>query len=113
MRIQHLLILLLSVLLFAGPTLAGDKNKAVSNRDRAADVGTHGKDAKNADVTYGRIKELDPGQKLVVDVDNAMDKSFDLTDRDVSMKLATGLKVGDPVKITERNVNGKKRWCTS
>jgi hypothetical protein len=63
---------------------------------------------QKADVTYGRIKELTPGQKVVVDVDNKMDKSFDLTDKDKTYHLASGLKVGDPVMVTERDHNGKK-----
>ena len=67
-------------------------------------------DAKGKpDVTYGRVKELTPGQKVVIDVDNAIDKSFDLTDKDVAVKLASGLKVGDPVKITEHSVAGKTK----
>jgi hypothetical protein len=65
--------------------------------------------AGKPDVTYGRVKEITPGQKVVVDVDNAIDKSFDLTDKDVAVKLASGLKVGDPVKITEHSVAGKTK----
>jgi hypothetical protein len=65
--------------------------------------------ANKPDVTYGRIKEITAGQKVVVDVDDAIDKSFDLTDKDVAVKLASGLKVGDPVKITERSVAGKTK----
>ena len=60
------------------------------------------------DITYARVKEFTAGQKIVLDVDNAMDKSFDLTDKDTKVTLAKGLKVGDPVKVTERTVNGKK-----
>ena len=60
-------------------------------------------------VTYARVKEFTAGQKIVLDVDNAPDKSFDLTDKDVSVKLAPGLKVGDPVKITEHSVAGKTK----
>ena len=66
--------------------------------------------AKNKpDVSYGRVKEITAGQKVVIDVDNAVDKSFDLTDKDVAVKLAPGLKVGDPVKITEHSVAGKTK----
>jgi hypothetical protein len=74
----------------------------------AADVHESTAHAKaKADVTYGRIKELTPGQKVTVDVDNAPDKSFDLTDKDKAFVLAKGLAVGDAVKIVERKVNGK------
>ena len=62
----------------------------------------------DADVTYGRIKEFTAGQK-VVDVDNAVDKSFDLTAKDVTVKMGKGLKVGDPVKVVEHEVAGKTK----
>jgi hypothetical protein len=64
--------------------------------------------SRKADVTYGRVKEFTEGQKIVLDVNNAPDKSFDLTDQNTKVTLAKGLKVGDPVKVTERTVNGKK-----
>lgn len=63
----------------------------------------------DADVTYGRVKELTPGQKVVIDVDDAVDKTFDLSDKDVAVKLGKGLKVGDPVKVNEREVAGKTK----
>jgi hypothetical protein len=65
--------------------------------------------ASDTDVTYGRIKELTAGQKVVINVDNAPDKTFDLADKDVAVKLAKGLKVGDPVKIQEHDVAGKTK----
>jgi hypothetical protein len=65
--------------------------------------------ASDTDVTYGRIKELTPGQKVVINVDNAPDKSFDLADKDLSVKLGKGLKVGDPVRIQEHDVAGKTK----
>jgi hypothetical protein len=68
--------------------------------------------ASDADVTYGRIKELTAGQKVVINVDNAPDKSFDLSDKDVAVKLGKGLKVGDPVKIQEHDVAGKTKSVT-
>ena len=59
------------------------------------------------DVTYGRVKELTPGKKIAIDVDNSPDKSFDLSDKDKTVTLAKGLSVGDPVKVIERKANGK------
>jgi hypothetical protein len=59
------------------------------------------------DSTYGRVKEFAAGQKLVIDINNAPDKSYDLT-KEHDVVVAPGLKVGDPVKITEADVNGKK-----
>jgi uncharacterized protein YceK len=64
------------------------------------------------DVTYGRIKELTAGQKVVINVDNAPDKTFDMTDKDVAVKLGKGLKVGDPVKVQEHEVAGKTKSVT-
>lgn len=64
------------------------------------------------DVTYGRIKELTAGQKVVINVDNAPDKSFDLADKDVAVRLGKGLKVGDPVKVQEHEVAGKTKSVT-
>jgi len=61
------------------------------------------------DATYGRVKELAAGQKIVIDVDNAPDKNYDLKDKDTTFKLAKGLKVGDPVKITEHDMAGQKK----
>ena len=52
--------------------------------------------AKDADVTYGRVKKLTPCQKVIIEVDNAVDKSYDLTDKDVKINSAKGLQVGDP-----------------
>ena len=71
------------------------------------------KDAvSDKDVTYGRIKELTAGQKIVINVDNAPDKEFDLADKDVAVKLGKGLKVGDPVKLQEHEVAGKTKSVT-
>ena len=66
----------------------------------------------DTDVTYGRIKELVPGQKVVIDIDNAPDKTFDLADQDLRVTLAKGLKVGDPVKVNEHEIAGKTKSVT-
>jgi ribosomal protein L21E len=77
-----------------------DRSAAPLATDRAAP------DA-DADVTYGRIKEFTAGQKIVIDVDNAIDKTFDLTDKDKAVTVENELKVGDPVMVTERERDGK------
>lgn len=69
----------------------------------------HFADASKPSVTYGRVKEMTAGQKITLDVDNAVDKTFDLTDKTVATKVASGLKVGDPVKITEWSDMGKTK----
>ena len=58
----------------------------------------HGKDVN---VVYGRIKELKGGQKIVIHVDNAKDKTYNLADRDRAVTVAEALAVGDPVKVIE------------
>jgi hypothetical protein len=65
--------------------------------------------ATDSDVTYGSVKEFTTGQKIVIDVDNAVDKTFDLNDKDLKVKLYKGLKVGDHVKVTEHEVLGKTK----
>lgn len=75
--------------------------------DRPADTRSRATATKDKDVTYGRIKELTAGQKVVIDVDNAPDKTFELASKDVSVNLAKGLKVGDPVQVREHDVAGK------
>ena len=66
----------------------------------------------DTDVAYGRVKELTAGQKIVIDVDNAPDKTFDLADKDLTVKMGKGLKVGDTVKINEHDVAGKTKSVT-
>jgi hypothetical protein len=68
--------------------------------------------ASDTDVTYGRIKEFTAGQKVVIDIDNAPDKEFDLTSKDVAVKMPKGLKSGDTVKVTEQDVAGKTKSVT-
>ena len=82
---------------------------APAERDRTAATDTdRNPSKKDVDVTYGRIKELTAGKKVVIDVDDALDKDFDLTDKDIRVQLAKGLNVGDPVKVTETDKKGKK-----
>jgi hypothetical protein len=64
---------------------------------------------RDADVTYGRVKEFTNSRRIVIDVDNAIDKNYDLTDTNVKYMLEGGLKVGDPVKIMERDAAGNNR----
>jgi hypothetical protein len=63
--------------------------------------------AVTGDATYGRVKEFKAGEKLVIDINNAPDKSYDLA-KEHDVVVAPGLKVGDPVKISESEVAGKK-----
>jgi hypothetical protein len=100
-----------ALLLGSGGTLFA---QAQSQAEHKADTAKSKAKAamSDKDVTYGRIKELTAGQKVVINVDNAPDKSFDLTDKDLTVKLGKGLKVGDPVKIQEHDVAGKTKSVT-
>lgn len=84
-----------------GQTEAKEHAQSAKSKAKAAMTDT--------DATYGRVKEFTAGQKIVIDVDNAVDKTFDLNDKDLKVKLAKGLKVGDPVKVVEREVAGKTK----
>jgi len=105
-------LLTTSVLLSAATALFGQATPAPAERGQANQRARADTKKTDTDVTYGRVKELTPGQKVVIDVDNAVDKSFDMTDKDLTVKLAKGLKVGDPVKVTEHEVLGKTKSVT-
>lgn len=64
--------------------------------------------AAEGDVVYGRVKELRAGQKLVIEREDAVDKNYDLTDARTRYKVASGLKVGDMVKVTESDQDDRK-----
>jgi hypothetical protein len=55
----------------------------------------------DVELLYGRIKELKGGQKIVIQVDNGPDKTYNLADKDKSIKVAEALAIGDPVKVME------------
>ena len=55
--------------------------------------------------TVGKIKEIQGGQKIVIAVDNARDKSYSLTDAKRKITLAEGLTIGDRVKVLESDAS--------
>jgi hypothetical protein len=111
---KHILpVFTTALLLTGGSALFAQAPQTPTDRDATATTKARAKDAvSDADVTYGRIKELTAGQKVVINVDNAPDKTFDLADKDLSVKLPKGLKVGDTVKINEHSVLGKTKSVT-
>lgn len=105
---RHILsVFATSLLLTTAPALFGQATTPSEHSRARADT-----KKTDTDVTYGRIKELTPGQKVVIDVDNAPDKTFNLSDKDVTVHLGKGQKVGDPVKVTEGEVLGKTKTVT-
>ena len=55
--------------------------------------------------TAGKIKEIQGGQKIVIAVDNALDKSYSLTDAKRKITLAEGLVIGDRVRVLESDAS--------
>ncbi|HWR49858.1 MAG TPA: hypothetical protein VN428_02050 [Bryobacteraceae bacterium] len=117
MRTSVLGMMLAGAFVVAGPAIGDDHAKATRHQSttateaerQTADMNrgatAHG---EKGDVTYGRIKEMTAGKKVVIDVDNQIDKNFDLTDKDTKVTMAGTLKVGDPVKVTEVDHDGQK-----
>jgi len=103
LRRVHMTVLVLAgaMTLFGQQPAATHDQTTTKSRAKAA--------VSDTDVTYGRVKEFTTGQKIVIDVDNAPDKTFDLADKDLAVKLAKGLKVGDTVKVSEHDVAGKTK----
>ena len=97
-------VLTVSVLFTAGTAMYG---QTATDKEHSGTRARAEKAVTDKDATYGRIKELTAGDKVVINVDNAPDKTFDLKDKDVAVKMGKGLKVGDPVKVVENEKMGK------
>jgi hypothetical protein len=106
---KHLLPLITTAFLLTAGTAAYGQATPPAADPAGTRARAEAKKATDADVTYGRVKEFTAGQKIVIDVDNAPDKEFEMTSKDVTVKVAKGLKVGDPVKVTEHEVMGKTK----
>ena len=63
---------------------------------------------KNTDAIYGKIKNVTTGQKIVIDVDKGRDKTYNLADPKVTIRVAEGLAVGDSVKVLENKTKGNR-----
>jgi hypothetical protein len=60
----------------------------------------------DTEAVYGRIKDVKAGERIVVQVNNAPDKTYNLNDAKKTVRLAEGLAVGDRVKVLESEVKG-------
>jgi hypothetical protein len=96
----------------SAPGAFGQATPAPADRDQTKGTRSRASADNDADITYGRVKEITAGQKVVIAIDNAPDKTFELADKDVKVNLAKGLKVGDPVKVSEQETMGKTRSVT-
>jgi hypothetical protein len=89
----------LAALVFAGGLVAPAQQPAPTpEQTRAETPDTPSKDVK---AVYGRIKEVKAGQKIVVQVDNARDRTYNLADKNRTITVAEDLAVGDRVKVLE------------
>ena len=63
---------------------------------------------KNTEAIYGKIKTVTAGDKIVVDVDKGRDRTYNLADPKVAVRVAEGLAIGDSVKILEGKTKGNR-----
>jgi hypothetical protein len=94
-----------TVVLFLGLACSG--TLPLVAQDQTAERARTREDAR-VEVTYGRIKHLTAERRIVVEVDNKVDKAFDLRDKNTSVRVAADLAVGDRVKVMESETAGKK-----
>ena len=100
---QLLSALVLSSALFVGAQEAQNPTPRPGNIDtKAVD------EKKHTDAIYGKIKNVTNGQKIVIAVDNGLDKTYSLADPKVTVRVAEGLLVGSPVKVLETEVKGNR-----
>lgn len=57
--------------------------------------------------TMGRVKEYNAGQRLVIEVAGAPERSYDLSSKEQSIVVAPNLKAGDTVRIMENETGGR------
>ena len=99
---------LLSVLILGSAVFAGaQESQRPTPQPGAIDTKAAEKN-KNTDAVYGRIKTVTTGDKIVIAVDNAPDKTYNLRDPKVTVRVAEGLEAGAPVKVLESEVKGNR-----
>ena len=99
---------LLSVLILGSAVFAGaQESQRPTPQPGAIDTKAAEKN-KNTDAVYGRIKTVTTGDKIVIAVDNAPDKTYNLRDSKVAVRVADGLEAGAPVKVLESEVKGNR-----
>ena len=99
---------LLSVFILGSAVFAGaQESQRPTPQPGAIDTKAAEKN-KNTDAVYGRIKTVTTGDKIVIAVDNAPDKTYNLRDSKVTVRVAEGLEAGAPVKVLESEVKGNR-----
>jgi hypothetical protein len=101
-----------SGLLLAGlPAIAQtprQDSRQSTQEDKEQTTQTNNGTAKTkADIYYGKVESYDPGKTLKVSVPGKLEntKSFDLTERDQTVDIASNVKVGDWVRVEQKKEN--------
>ena len=88
-----------SFLLVSSPPATTQQNKTATPTPDG--VAAEAASDKSGNVTYGRIKQVQAGQKIVISVENGKDQTYNLSSPRTGISVAEGLAVGDAVKILE------------
>jgi FKBP-type peptidyl-prolyl cis-trans isomerase len=108
-------------LLFAGSTVLtaqkDSKSAAQSSqeqKDTSKTVTKDGTTKTNTETVYGKVESFEPGKSIKVSVPGTLvtTKSFDLSGKDVTSKVASGIKVGDWVRVREKTDNNGHKTVT-
>jgi hypothetical protein len=101
-------------LLFAGNTVVtaqSDSRTAAQSsqeeKDTSKTVTKGGTTKTDTDTVFGKVESFEPGKSIKVSVPGTVltTKSFDLSGKDVTSKVASGIKVGDWVRVREKTDN--------
>ena len=112
-------------LLFAGGSVAvgqnnpGNDSRAAAQsskeeKDSSKTVTKNGTTRTDTDTVYGKVEGFEPGKSIKVSVPGTVltTKSFDLSGKDVTANVASGIKVGDWVRVREKTDNSGHKTVT-
>jgi hypothetical protein len=101
-------------LLFAGGNIATAQNdsrtaaqSSQETKDTSKSVTNNGTNKTDTDTVYGKVEGFEPGKSIKVSVPGTVvtTKSFDLSGKDITSNVASGIKVGDWVRVREKTDN--------
>jgi len=101
-------------LVFAGGSVAMGQNDSRSaaqhsreEKDSSKTVTENGTAKTDTDTVFGKVESFDQGKSIKVSVPGTIitTKSFDLSGKDVTANVASGIKVGDWVRVRETTDN--------
>jgi hypothetical protein len=103
-----------AILLFSGGNFASGQNdsktaaKSSQEEKSSSKTVTNGGTTKtDTDTVYGKVEDFTPGKSIKVSVPGTVitTKSFDLSGKDLTANVASGIKVGDWVRVREKDDN--------